>query len=32
MIGLEENEIIILNVFSAYTIQVKKIESHVVYV
>jgi hypothetical protein len=32
MTGLEENEIIILNIFSAYTIQGKKIESHAVYV
>jgi hypothetical protein len=32
MIRLEEKETIILNVFSTYTIQARKIESHVVYV
>jgi hypothetical protein len=32
MIGLEENETIILNVFSVYTIQVRKIELHAAYV
>jgi hypothetical protein len=32
MIGLEEKDIIILNVFSTYTIQARKIESHAVYV
>jgi hypothetical protein len=32
MIGLEEKETIILNVFSVYTIKVRKIELHAAYV
>jgi hypothetical protein len=32
MIGLEEKETIILNVFYVYTIQVNKIELHAAYV